>query len=409
MSKITIRTKTATKVAVKTILGISLLAAAAGTAAYGFASGTLSLGGPKLRITEAVSSPAPDILVQSSALNHISTFHIAMTGEDVTVSRLTLRNCVARKDADGDCADAMESPGESKAVTRAYITYPTATGTKTATTAMYGDIARFVGLDLYVNKTTGADVEVSVDLNDFATAGVASGSAIQFNADAINGPFEMVGLTSGITYTEKEVKQYTVGERMVLRNTKPTVTLSSSSASGSTVPGRGEVLTFNVSANAAANLTVDGFLFKMNATDNGASGWNDCDTDGTLVTAATDFDLYDTSPSGVTTHVDKKDKNWSLLKSDGTACDTTATDMAYARIVFPTAVTISAGTTHTFSLYFDSTGTSSASDDSMRFDIPAESATPTSLKSVTWSDGSATGIDGTLIDNLTLSGGTLIF
>jgi len=406
MSKITIRTKTATKVAVKTILGISLLAAAAGTAAYGFASGTLSLT-TRLRITEAVTSPSPDIIVQSSTNNPVATFHFSMGGVNATVDTLTLQNCVARTDRDGDCADAKETPGESKAVKLVTITYPSSSGTKSTTGTMTGDVITFTGLDLLIDKSAGADLNVYADINDFTTAGVASGAAIQFNLNAISSDFHAT-TASGKDIDETRAAQIALGERMVLRLSKPTVTLNSSSPSGSTVVGRSEMLRFSVSANKAGDVTVNSFLFKVNATDNSTSGWNDCDTDGSGVMAASDFDLYNLSVDSTVT-IDKKDASWSLFKTTGAACDTSAADLGYLRVNLPTAQKIPKGVTYVFALYADTTGASSSLDDSVRFDLPAQTGLPTGLKSLVWSDGSATGIDGTLIDNLTISGGTLIF
>ncbi len=75
---------------------------------------------------------------------------------------------------------------------------------------------------------------------------------------------------------------------------------------------------------------------------------------------------------------------------------------------------VSAGETETLSLYIDTTGASSANDDSLRVDIDSEANVNAGVNAGTdaieWDDdGEAADIDGDLVKNLPVTGGTIVY
>ena len=123
--------------------------------------------------------------------------------------------------------------------------------------------------------------------------------------------------------------------------------------------GLDEVLRFTIAASSNEDVVVDEVIFKMVSTDNNgevASGddWNECNASGASVDA--DFSLYDYADLG--TELDTSSSAWNLLGSTGANCESTAnTDIAFVQLELVAAddLVVAAGTTKTFSLWFDST------------------------------------------------------
>jgi len=234
--------------------------------------------------------------------------------------------------------------------------------------------------------------------------------------------YKAVGVGSGETKDDDDQAMTGLGitstdgiASFVVRETKPTVTLSSLSPSGSAVVGRSEVLRFNIAASSNEDVVLSKFTFKMSATDNGGDGdldWNTCDTDNPAGPIdLSDFDLYNLTDDGTTTTLDLSATDthnaatvagmngaasspWTLLTTTGVVCTTTddIQDVGFVHLKLPTTEIVPAGLTKTFALYFDSTGASASTDDSVRFDIPSDPITGTYLEIDSASNEATTGL-----------------
>lgn len=340
--------------------------------------------------------------------------------ESFLVKKLTLRNCViptGTADADDDCADGGETLGSDDVAAAVKISYLNQAGsTVTKTGFLSGGSVTFSSLDMYVPVDSTRVLSVIMDTGVVSPTGATSGSQISLNFDAEDtgavATFEAVGAGSGETLTEADVDTYVVANEMTARKTKPTISLASGSPSGAAVPGLSEIFRFNVAADSRGSVTLSEILFKLTSTDNGATLWNDCGT-GTR-DAATAWEFYDLDDPS-----EKLDDatDWTFLDNAGGACAGVDV-LTYVELNLETSAThpaeeIGAGETKTYVVRFDSTGASSADDDSIRLDIPDETETSglgTANDAIEWDDDvEALNIDGTLIKNLPVTGGSLVF
>jgi len=339
------------------------------------------------------TSPANDIIIAGTQAK-VAKFTFSSTNENYTIQHLRIRQM-----------------GDQGAAKFAYLGWyiPNNPNLMTAGVALNNGIADFSGLNIPV--TAGASNALPIDITFEASAignGGRSGMTMSADLDMSSvGSFKAVGATSGRTMTENNFNNIMAGYGVLtLRETRPTITLSSSSPFGSSVAGRNEVIRFNVAADSRGDLAIKQLTFKMASTDNSNTGWNLCGN-----TTAGDFDLYDMTRDPSTT-LDRADANWILMDSTGVTCASSG-NVAFIRIELPTEAVITKGTSHTFALYFDSTGASSSDDDAIRFDLPAEPPFPSnpSIKSMNWADSTGVNnmIDGMYVKNLTVNGGTLVF
>jgi hypothetical protein len=364
-------------------------------------SGTLS-------IAVGSDTPSADFILAGTTAQ-TSTFRFTATNEAFNVETLTFSEEQAEDDT-----GTTNSSAYANNISLVTITYPKADGTTgTKTASMSGNEAKFSGLDMRVNVGAPKDVKVSVtvpgtdrDSGGSATSNekIRMGLFVDTTGDD---NFKASGVGSGETKDDDD--QGAIGDDLastdgiatfVVRETKPTITLSSSSPSGSSVVGRAEVLRFNVAAASNEDVVLETIMFKMNSTDIGGTNWNQCDSDvvdRTTVTTGADFDLYNLTDDGTTTTLDlssstddndsmteiaaSTDNPWTLFGTDGVACGTTGADVGFVRLDLPTAEVIPAGSTKTFALYFDSTGASASSDDSLRFDLAADPVVSTFIDS----------------------------
>ena len=112
----------------------------------------------------------------------------------------------------------------------------------------------------------------------------------------------------------------------------------------------------------------------MNASDNATSTWNEAD-----VILPAEFDIYDLNNLGTSTALDV-DGDWKMLASTGAESVAATVPVKFVKLDLTTPVVVPAGTTHTFALYFDTTGASATSDDSVQFGIAGDAlATPIAL------------------------------
>lgn len=361
------------------------------------------------------------IILGSSTGVAMAKYKFDAEDEAFLVKKLTLRNCViptGTADADGDCADVGETLGSDDVAATVKISYQNQAGsTVTKSGFLSGGSVTFSSLDFYVPVDSTRVLSVIVDTGVVSSTGAASGSQMSLNFDAETSGasvFEAVGSGSGETLTEADVDTYVVANEMTIRKTKPTISLASGSPSGAAVPGLSEIFRFNVAADSRGSVTLSEILFKLTSTDNAGTPtlWNDCGT-GTR-DAATAWEFYDIDDPS-----EKLDDatDWTFLDNAGGACAGTDV-LTYVELNMETDAThpaeeIGAGETKTYVVRFDSTGASSANDDSIRLDIPDETETAglgTANDAIEWDDDvEALNIDGTLIKNLPVTGGSLVF
>ncbi len=320
------------------------------------------------------SSPDADFLITGTSDNLVAVYRLTATNEPFEVQTFTVSEYAA--EAITGTANSSAYANNIELVT---IEFENEDGdTVTSTSTMTGKEAKFTGLDMYVGINDPAKVKVYVDVP--ATDRNAGGNATSnervrgalFLDTTDDDNFKAVGSDSGKTLDDDDVTEITTSATFVVKETRPTLSLSSSSPSGSGfIPGDQEVLRFNIAAHGNEDVILDQMVFSISATDNASTptGWNECDT---LTTS--DFDLYNMSTTGTSTALDI-DGDWTFFDSTG-AVSTSAVDMAFFSLGMggdlTTPITIPAGETQTFALYLDSTGASAASDDSLQVGIASD-------------------------------------
>lgn len=391
------------------------------------ASGTLA-------VTASSSSPNADILLTGSTDNFVSAYTFTATNEDFSVHTFQFTEEEAQDDACGfdgssttelapsSCADET---GYANNISLVTVSYPLEDGTTHEETAsMSGNAVTFTlaaGEYMYVPVGDPTDVNVYVDVP--ATARDAGGSATSNEeirmafSDADNSgveAFAAYGVGSGAQYTEASTGVADVGDdrfvddgiaTFVVRETKPTLSLSSSSPSGASVPGLIEVLRFNVSASSNEDVVLDQMTFKITTTDNAAGNWNQCDIDlGTAALDDSEFSIFNLTESA-STALDTTDTDWTLWLATGAVCTTSLADIGFVTIEFPSAEIVPKGTTYTYSLKIDVTSASSSSDDAIRVDIVGDPTVSAFLATSTANDvndtviGPAVAFDSVAVDN----------
>lgn len=345
------------------------------------------------------STPAADILLTGSTDNHVSTVRFTSAWESFVIDKISFSEEQAEDDFNRtDVADYSNNIG---LVT---IEYKNSQGTIVQQSGvMNGNEVKFSNVDVFVQEDVPSDVKVYVDVP--ATERNAGGSAtsnekirLGFFVDTANADnFHATAAITGYTLIDgMDGIQSAVGDddfdgihTFVIKETKPTITLSAASPSGYASVGREEALRFNVAANAQEDVVLSQLVFKISSTDNNGDDvvdWNDCDSDDpAMAVDPSDFDFYNLTDDGTAVTLDLSSSDvhnttvaqmsagtnnpWTLLKTNGAICDATNTQIGFARLRLPTPEIIPSGETKTFSLHFDSTGASSGDDDSLRFDL----------------------------------------
>ncbi len=363
-----------------------------------------------LAATASASTPNADFVLTGSTDNYVASYTFTATNEDFEVQTLSFSEEEAEDDQCGfsgqsatqlantaisaNCsATAGDDSLYANNISLVTIAYPLEDGTTAeASASMAGNEVKFnlvSGAYFYVPVSAPADVDVYVDVP--ATARDAGGSATSNEevrmglfVDATNDDnFKAYGVGSGAL--EDDDNESAIGDdrfatdgiaTFVVRETKPTVSLSSSSPSGASVPGLIEVLRFNVAASSNEDVVLDQITFKITTTDNAGTGttdWNECDTNAAAADAliSSEFSIYNLTESS-STSLDTADTDWVLWTTAGAVCTTTAADLGFMTIDFPTAEIVPKGSTYTYSLKMDVTGASSSSDDAIRVDINSD-------------------------------------
>ncbi len=366
-----------------------------------------------------------NIIVGGSLDVPMAKFKFAATNEAFLVKKLRISN---------------DSSGDDTGITQLKLTYPKQDGTmETKTAFLSAGVADVSDLNFYVPVNKNVVLAVSADLGAITATGV-SGDTPTMRVD-FNGAFEAVGAQSGATLNEgSDVHATTLmttncsdgsgvnysagvsgcyaddaatatGNEMIVRKTKPTVTLAANSPSGASVPGLNEGLRFTVSADAAGDVTLNTITFKVTSTDNAGTptNWNKCDTDAGSDFGIGEFTLYESTDL---TNAISATKVGYLLS--GAVCDTTATKLGFVQFHSMTN-TVAAGTSKTYVLKVDTTGASSAADDTVRFDVLEENGASSTLGATSefmydeTGSGAAANITGASVKNLPVTGGTIIY
>ena len=331
------------------------------------ASGTIAA-------TVDASSPSADFVTTGSNDNLLAVFRLTATNEDFSVNKLSVT-----EEAAEDKTGVSTSSAYTNNVSALTLEYVDSSGsTVTSAGSFSGNEATFTGLDLFVEYGDPALVNVYVDVpaTDRSGGTSTSNEYLELGLSPTAGDFNAVGVDSGVTDTA--ANDIETNKTFVVKETKPTISVNGSTPSGSGfVPGDQEVFRFDVGAHANEDVIIDEMVFAMASTDNTGTPteWNQCDNAAANMAAA-DFDMYNLSTDGLSDTVEV-DADVTMLAADGATCDTTADtnageDVEYWLIDLTTPETIPAGTTYTFAVYIDSTGASSANDDSIQMSIPAD-------------------------------------
>ncbi len=344
-------------------------------------------------------SPKSTIILGSSTGVEVTKVKASADDEAFKIVELHLENNGAGTDPDAIANNVK-------------ITYEKEDGTEeTKTGFLSANELSFSNLEWYVGTSEDTVATISIDTNSVSGTGATSGDTIQLDVEnSAADEFGAIGISSGESLDGGDVGDVT-GNEHTARKTKPTISLASGSPSGAGIPGLDEVFRFNVAADTRGAVDIHEFTFKFTSTDDASSGWNEC-TDVMDDTSRWQlFDMDDTS-----TEVGE-DADWALYE-DGAACAAIADPIEWAQVLLDAntddTVTISAGDTKTFMLKLDTTGASSSDDDSIRIDIETEDNTETGtgaagVEAVRWSDGEDTDIEGDLLKELPVNGGTIVY
>lgn len=403
------RSRSKVHVPVRVMIGTGLILAASAAAAFGFASVDPGVFKTKtIVISRSTASPSPDIIVRGSSLVPAGVFSLTGRGDAFTVETVIFSNCVASVDLDGDCADRGETRGDETIVESAIVQFTTVDGAvQTSAATLRGNTLSFTDLDLYVPKDGTTELSLFVNASDYDAVGTESGAQIQFYLNAMSEKFVATGVETDVRVTEASARRNIPGTALTARYTKPTVTLSSSSPSGTVVmPGiAAELLRFNVSADSAGDVELTEGTFGIVTTDESGTSWNTCDAWGSSGASLVD---RSTGHSVLLTVFDTR----------GNPC-TPGSVAGYFAYEFPDTGTssdmgiIPAGSTKTYSLYSDFDLGVGSTDDAIRAAIlEVEDALTLDTPHVAfgWNDGSASGtIDGTYVKSLPVYGSMLLF
>lgn len=329
-----------------------------------------------LAVTAASDTPSADFVLTGSSANTVSKFRFDASNEAFVVNRLTV------EEAQG-AADGQASGYYANNVSLVTVSYPDSTGaTQTATGALTGNAITFNDLTFYVGKDSNATVTVKIDVpsTDRSGGSATSNERVRMVLDDGTGELRAVGQGSGQTLSDSSVTTVdtagTTMNKFVVRETKPTIALSSSSPSGSKTPGNQEALRFNVTAAAGEDVVLKNIVFSFSASDNATSLWDNCDTDtnndGTEVNAnGSDFHIYNMSKEGTATALDASG-DFSVLYTTGLPCGATDGDVGFIKLALTTPEVVPAGSTYVYSLYFDSNGASAVNDDSVQIGLTSD-------------------------------------
>ncbi len=317
------------------------------------------------------SSPNSMNLMAGTSDNWVSSFRFEATNEDFTIQTVSFTETQAADDG-GAVAIYANNIGS---VSISYLDEAGATVTDTA--FMSSNEVKFTNQDIFVGTDDDAIVDVYVDVPviDRTTGGSATSAervelSLYDDDNSGNDGFKAVGSGSGTTLGETSISDVD-GNLHSIVETYPTVSLHASSPSGAAVPGESEVLRFSVSAAGNEDVILSEIVFKVTTTDNASGNWNQCDDNATSGTLILDQDWSIYNVDDLSDELEAADSEWTMRDAAGNVCDaTTAEDIGFAHLTLATPERISGGTTEIYSVWLDTTGASSSSNDQIRVDIP---------------------------------------
>ncbi len=339
--------------------------------------------------------PASAIVVAGNSGVEVLKVKYAATIEDFTITKAEIK---------------VDAAGDADSINYVKLSYKDAGGaTVEKQGVLVGTVADFENLAVHVPKDGYATLTVKLDLNTIA-GGADSGDTPKMSFD-YDTAFEAVGADSGTTLTSVGSADID-GNEMVVRKTKPTISLHASSPSGSLVPGVTEVLRLNITADAAGDVYFD---------ESGASAaWSgDNAADGTFDDGKIEFKVNQTGGNS-----DGNDVCSLYDASDDAKIDEITADFGitteltfnfYADASTGRDLVVPAGETKTVYVKCDLDDFTTTGD-VFRLDLEADtSGTLAAADNLRWSDNAVAAtvpteglINGYLVKNLTVTGGTLV-
>ncbi len=230
---------------------------------------TITFGTGTLTASLDPSSPKSDIILGGATGVTMAKYKFTATIDEFTVNKLTF----------------ITGSSTADSISRVYLEYPTKTGTATAEGSLGSNATiTFYNLGFYIPADSSAVITLKVDVSNVGPNGVDadSGDEPGFDFD-VSDTFEAVS-GSGSTDTNAAsgspvaISNDVQGNDMVVRKTRPTITLESLPNTSLTSSGTYTVSKFTVSADAKGPVSV----YKI--------GWNVSMSSGVDFTTAV---LYD--------------------------------------------------------------------------------------------------------------------
>jgi|GEM_PF-7091924 len=211
-----------------------------GSAFGGGSSSATSIEGLSFRLD--ASTPRSDILVLGSDDNELAVFKLESDSDEYEVTDLVL---------------SMDSSVENNIHTM-YIGYENADGDDVLSSAYpsSGEV-EFSDLELYVGGGDDAKLTVYADLTAPASGG-DSGDVFSIELDEV----EALNMTDGTTSTASSIAE--VANEMTVYDSKPVLSLSSSSPSGAqSVSASDEVMVFTIEALEGEDVVINDFAVDL--------------------------------------------------------------------------------------------------------------------------------------------------
>lgn len=319
------------------------------------------------------NTPTSSTVVAETNRLPVATFTIHAWREGVTIDTLSLHNCIAETDIDGDCDDADETAGEDATVRSIRIVYTDSNGnTRRTSTTLTDGVATFSNLDLYVRKGATADVAAYANVAGLSDD-VASGAQFQLNFNARTATLHGTGHTTKRAFTERDVGKNWVAEAMTVRNSTLAFSLAEDSPSGAHELGMQDVIRVTATANDG-DAALSELTFTLDASDFGSVKWNSCRK---LSIDTENYALTDGDGNVI-------DATWAAYDAAGTACASSRRGTLTSLVAtFPEEHAIDAGSSRTYVLRVNTAQASASRNDWLR----------ASLSDATWSDGTEEGAE----------------
>ncbi len=199
----------------------------------------ITIGNGSLSATLAPSAPDSDIILAGASKVHMNAIKFTALYEDFEVQEITFIVPSAATDN----------------VAKVIIEYPTqGGGTGTAEGHLAGSSVTFTGLNMFVPRNDSAVMDVFIDVPTI-TSGADSGDEFSVDFD-VSATYKHQGLGSGtVTTNGASVSSSDVqGNDMVVRKTRPTITLVSLPQTDLTANGNYIISKFTVAADSAEDV-----------------------------------------------------------------------------------------------------------------------------------------------------------